>query len=74
MTTGDPRAEGTCWDVGWDGHERRQARRGLELTPAARLRWLEETMAEMRALLGRAREPTPMVPSPWAGDDTSGGS
>ena len=32
-----------------------QLRRGLELTPAQRLRWLEETMATMRRWLGRAR-------------------
>lgn len=39
-------------------HERQrleQLRRGLELTPAQRLRWLEETMATMRRWLGRAR-------------------
>lgn len=35
-------------------HRREQARRGLELSPAERLRWLETTMAEMKGLLGRA--------------------
>ncbi|MFV2073137.1 MAG: hypothetical protein ACC742_10865 [Thermoanaerobaculales bacterium] len=51
--TPDPR-----W-YGWDraAHERRQARLGLELTPAERLRWLEETMDELRQLVGRARRP-----------------
>lgn len=43
------------FDRGWDGHRRRQARIGLGLTPLQRLRWLEQTMDEMRRLLGRAR-------------------
>lgn len=38
-----------------EGHRRRQARLGLQLTPPQRLLWLEQTMAEMRLLLGRAR-------------------
>ena len=52
-TTPDPHR------YGWDraAHERRQARLGLELTPAERLRWLEETMDELRGLVGRARRP-----------------
>lgn len=32
-------------------------REGLRMTPAERLRWLEETMAEMEGLVGRARPP-----------------
>ena len=43
------------FDVGYEGHLRRQARLGLEMTPAQRLRWLEMKLAEMRALLGKAR-------------------
>jgi hypothetical protein len=43
------------FDRGFDGHRRRQARLGLQLSPAERLRWLEETMDELRRLLGRAR-------------------
>ena len=43
------------FDRGWDGHRRRQARIGLGLTPLQRLRWLEETVDEMRRILGRAR-------------------
>lgn len=43
------------FDRGFKGHRRRQARRGLHLSPAERLRWLEETMEELRSLLGRAR-------------------
>ena len=43
------------FDRGFEGHRRRQARLGLQLSPAERLRWLEETMDELRRLLGRAR-------------------
>jgi hypothetical protein len=43
------------FDRGWNGHRARQARRGLRLTPAERLRWLEETMEEMRRILGAAK-------------------
>ena len=43
------------FDRGWVGHRRRQVRIGLGLTPLQRLRWLEQTMDEMRRLLGRAR-------------------
>lgn len=39
----------------WEANRRRQIRRGLELTPAERLRWLETTLTEARQLLGRAR-------------------
>lgn len=48
--------EGTAdLDRGFEGHRRRQARLGLALSPAERLRWLEETMEELRGLVGRAR-------------------
>ena len=43
------------FDRGWAGHQRRQARIGLQLTHAQRLRWLEETMHELRGIVGRAR-------------------
>lgn len=43
------------FDDGWEGHRRRQVRLGLSLTPAQRLRWLEDTMEAMRRLQGRAR-------------------
>lgn len=48
--------EGNDW-TGWtdEDQRRRQTRRGLELTPAERLRWLEETMTELREVQGRAR-------------------
>lgn len=47
------------FDRGFDGHWRRQVRLGLVLTPAQRLRWLEQTMEELRPLVGRARLATP---------------
>jgi hypothetical protein len=43
------------FDIGYEGHLRRQARLGLEMTPAERLHWLEMKLAEMRGLLGKAR-------------------
>lgn len=59
------------FDRGFDGHWRRQVRRGLSLSPAERLRWLEQTLEELRPLVGRARlgrprnEPSfPAPPSP----------
>jgi hypothetical protein len=50
---------GSELDDGFKGHRRRQARLGLLLTPAQRLRWLEETMEELRRYVGRAREGKP---------------
>jgi hypothetical protein len=41
------------WD--FDGARRQHLLRGLRLTPAERLQWLEETVEEMRQLQGRAR-------------------
>ncbi len=52
------------FDRGFDGRRRRQARLGLQLSPAERLRWLEETMDELRRLPGRARRGR-LAPSPW---------
>ena len=40
---------------GFDGHRRAQARMGLRLTPAERLRWLDETMDALRRWQGLAR-------------------
>ena len=42
------------WD--FDGTRRHHIRLGLRLTPAERLRWLEETVDEMRLLQGLARQ------------------
>lgn len=44
----------TVWD--FEGARRHHIRRGLMLTPAERLRWLEETVDEMRRLQGLARQ------------------
>ncbi|HEX9241302.1 MAG TPA: hypothetical protein VF875_02555 [Anaeromyxobacter sp.] len=41
---------------GFEGHRRAQAGAGLRLTPAERLRWLEETMDALRRWRGRARK------------------
>ncbi len=52
----EPKArDGDGWDAGFDGHQRRQARLGLSMTPAERLAWLECKLAEMRELLGKAQ-------------------
>jgi hypothetical protein len=40
---------------GFDGHRRVQARMGLRLTPAERLRWLDEAMDALRRWQGLAR-------------------
>jgi hypothetical protein len=53
-----------CWDIGWEGHHRRQAALGLSISPAERLRWLEETMVELRRLVGLARWPRRGGPPP----------
>jgi len=51
---------------GFDGHRRAQAGIGLAMTPAERLRWLEETMAAMRRWVGRARGAPPASAGPRA--------
>jgi len=52
------------WPRGFAEHRRAQAGLGLAMTPAERLRWLEETMATLRRWQGRARRPGPRPPSP----------
>jgi hypothetical protein len=47
---------------GWDGHRRAQAGIGLGMTPAERLRWLQETLETLRRWQGRARSPSPVGP------------
>ena len=44
------------FDGTFEGTRRRQILLGLEIAPAERLRWLERTMAELRALKGRATQ------------------
>jgi hypothetical protein len=58
----DSQSDSGEFDRGFEGHSRRQARLGLKLTPAKRLRWLEQTMEELRGLLGRARQGRPTKP------------
>ena len=40
----------------YEAHQQRQARLGLQLTPAERLRWLETTVEAMKRIQGRARD------------------
>jgi hypothetical protein len=48
------------FDVGYEGHQRRQARLGLSMTARERLAWLENKTNEMRQLLGKARQGSPV--------------
>lgn len=43
-----------AWPRGFAEQKRAQAGLGLAMTPAERLRWLEETMAVLRRWQGRA--------------------
>ena len=45
------------FDGTFDGTRRRQILAGLQLDPAARLRWLEERMDELFRLRGKAAPP-----------------
>jgi hypothetical protein len=54
---------------GYDAHRRDQARMGLRLTPAERLRWLEETVEKLGRWRGLARRVTPSPPR--AKDETT---
>ena len=40
----------------WKAERRRKVRVGLELTPAERLRWLEDALETLRRWCGRARD------------------
>jgi hypothetical protein len=52
--TGKPAVDDLgSWD--FEGTRRHHLEQGLRMTPAERLRWLEETMDEMRRLQGLAR-------------------
>ena len=55
---GDPQEPWT-----FAGSRSRGLRMGLEMTPAERLRWLEETVEEMLPWVGRARLGRPVEPS-----------
>jgi hypothetical protein len=54
-----PRNNGD-WD--FEGTRRHHLKLGLSLTPEQRLRWLEETVEEMRGLQGLARNGRPIKP------------
>lgn len=56
----DPEQEALGWD--FEGARRFQAQLGLRSTPAQRLEWLEQTVAEMQELCGLARRGRPMEP------------
>ncbi len=51
----DPKDRSPGFSRGFDEHRRSQAGTGRRLSPAQRLRWLEETMAALRRWRGRAR-------------------
>lgn len=68
-----PVDSGGAWPRGWDEHRRSRADLGLRLTPAERLRWLEETMETMRRWLGRARAGATAAP-PRAEPSDRGGA
>ncbi|HXH37267.1 MAG TPA: hypothetical protein VNN08_01430 [Thermoanaerobaculia bacterium] len=57
MNARDPESEWAGFDGTFEGTRRRQELAGLELTPAERLRWLEERMTELLKLKGRAAPP-----------------
>lgn len=46
----------------FEGSRSRVLRMGLEMTPAERLRWLEETVEELLPWVGRARLGRPVEP------------
>jgi hypothetical protein len=58
VTANDKPDDPAAWPRGWAEHRIVQAQAlGARLTPAERLRWLEETMATMRRWVGRAAAP-----------------
>ena len=61
------------WPRGFDGHRRAQVLMGVRLTPAERLRWLEETMETLRRWQGRAGEEQQDRGAPSASDALAGG-
>ena len=61
--------ESAGFDRGFEGHARRQARLGLQLTPAERLHWLEQTMEELRCVVGLARRGRALRPPSANGMD-----
>lgn len=54
MNASDPESTLDGFDGTFEGTRRRQELAGLDLTPAERLRWLEERMTELLRLKGTA--------------------
>jgi hypothetical protein len=52
--------EEITWD--FEGARRHHIRLGLQMTPVERLRWLEDTVEEMRQLQGLARKSQALGP------------
>lgn len=65
-----PPGQDETWD--FEGTRRQHLLRGLRMTPAERLRWLEETVEEMRQLQGLARFGRPVESSPGEGSGEDG--
>jgi len=61
MTHREKPAADDVWPRGFEGHRRAQVLMGLRLTPAERLRWLEDTMETLRRWQGRATAPRKAV-------------
>lgn len=58
MPNTDPKDACPPWT--FEANRSLQLRQGLRLTPAERLRWLEETVEELLPWVGRARQGTPV--------------
>jgi hypothetical protein len=58
MSESGPKDSSDVGEYVWDfeGTWRHHARLGQQMSPAERLRWLEETVDEMRRLQGLARQ------------------
>ena len=61
-----PKARASKKEIAWDfeGTRRNHLRLGLQMTPVERLRWLEETVDEMRQIQGLARKGRPVGDGP----------
>jgi hypothetical protein len=62
VSEGDRKPPAAEFPRGFEGARRAQAGLGLRMTPAERLRWLEETMATLRRWQGRARGAPKVTP------------
>jgi hypothetical protein len=60
--SGEKRTQG-AFPRGFEGHRQAQAGIGLGMTPAERLRWLQETLETLRRWQGRARSPSATGPN-----------